>query len=90
MEAIKAQAVIARTYIRQQMENGSEKPEIGMSETGGGGNNRRKVTVSMGDIRIDLGLRRKPGDELKKTWGTDVFLKNTAVWKKQQPRRPGS
>ena len=35
MEAIKAQAVIARTYIRQQMENGSEKPEIGMSETGG-------------------------------------------------------
>ena len=85
MEAIKAQAVIARTYIRQQMENESEKPEIGMSETGGEVTTVGKSQSVWEISESDLGLRRKPGDELKKTWGTDVFLENTAVWKKQQP-----
>ena len=74
MEAIKAQAVIARTYIRQQMENGSEKPEIGMSETGGEVTTVGKSQSVWEISESDLGLRRKPGDELKKTWGTDVFL----------------
>lgn len=77
MEAIKAQAVIARTYIRQQMEkmeNGSEKPEIGMSETGGEVTTVGKSQSVWEISESDLGLRRKPGDELKKTWGTDAFL----------------
>lgn len=75
MEAIKAQAVIARTYIRQQMENGSEKLEIGMSETGGEVTTVGKSQSVWEISESDLGLRRKPGDELKKTWGTDNVIK---------------
>ena len=37
MEAIKAQAVIARTYIRQQMENGTKGSETSETETDGYG-----------------------------------------------------
>ena len=60
-----------------------EKPEIGMSETGGEVTTVGKSQSVWEISESDLGLRRKPGDELKKTWGTDAFWKNTAVWRKQ-------
>jgi len=84
MEAIKAQAVIARTYIRQQMENGTKgsetsETEAAQTDTGETETDGEIITAASTQkiweiSETELGLAGKPREELKKTWGTDGFL----------------
>ena len=84
MEAIKALAVIARTYIRQQMENGTKgsetsETEAAQTDTGETETDGEIITAASTQkiweiSETELGLAGKPREELKKTWGTDGFL----------------
>ncbi len=79
MEAIKAQAVIARTYIRQQMEMTGDRSKLAKEspnevETFVEPTTETEAKKIWETTETALGLAGKPREELKKTWGTEEFL----------------
>ncbi len=79
MEAIKAQAVIARTYIRQQMEKAGDRSELAEESPNEVETFVEPTTETVAPkiweiSETALDLAGKPREELKKTWGTDQFL----------------